>query len=422
MPEQMADTILEEENRAERFRIKTKEDLLCAKRYIRHLGQREQRDMDQDHRKYCNYNFIKEREDEKENRMLTITNAKEGDSLLVDLVKSYPHIYDKQNKDFKDIRKKNNSWQEIGNILGASASDCQVRWGRLRERYSREKKMREKESRSGSGSTTRPTFPLYEQMHFLYNFVKSRRSITNISNLKLSNNKISPNEPKEKFGSSNIPRNQNQSGNQNDYNDLTKASVTIASTSSSKPYIPNVPSYDMAFKDSPAFSKPANFSKSYESDDDFLSSMDTTITNDYDFSSSSQDLQTPPTFYKPNEATGLARSEMSSVSDITSETDKKSISPALSIDSSAIVTSNVPKRFKRETKHTSSADKVEESFLKLTSVVSSHFENKTQNSISFDMTDEDDIFGKTVACQLRKISEPRKSEIKGQLMKILFTT
>ncbi|KAL0107396.1 hypothetical protein PUN28_008326 [Cardiocondyla obscurior] len=378
--------------------------------------------MDQDHRKYCNYNFIKEREDEKENRMLTITNAKEGDSLLVDLVKSYPHIYDKQNKDFKDIRKKNNSWQEIGNILGASASDCQVRWGRLRERYSREKKMREKESRSGSGSTTRPTFPLYEQMHFLYNFVKSRRSITNISNLKLSNNKISPNEPKEKFGSSNIPRNQNQSGNQNDYNDLTKASVTIASTSSSKPYIPNVPSYDMAFKDSPAFSKPANFSKSYESDDDFLSSMDTTITNDYDFSSSSQDLQTPPTFYKPNEATGLARSEMSSVSDITSETDKKSISPALSIDSSAIVTSNVPKRFKRETKHTSSADKVEESFLKLTSVVSSHFENKTQNSISFDMTDEDDIFGKTVACQLRKISEPRKSEIKGQLMKILFTT
>ncbi|KAL0107397.1 hypothetical protein PUN28_008326 [Cardiocondyla obscurior] len=317
--------------------------------------------MDQDHRKYCNYNFIKEREDEKENRMLTITNAKEGDSLLVDLVKSYPHIYDKQNKDFKDIRKKNNSWQEIGNILGASASDCQVRWGRLRERYSREKKMREKESRSGSGSTTRPTFPLYEQMHFLYNFVKSRRSITNISNLKLSNNKISPNEPKEKF-------------------------------------------------------------ESYESDDDFLSSMDTTITNDYDFSSSSQDLQTPPTFYKPNEATGLARSEMSSVSDITSETDKKSISPALSIDSSAIVTSNVPKRFKRETKHTSSADKVEESFLKLTSVVSSHFENKTQNSISFDMTDEDDIFGKTVACQLRKISEPRKSEIKGQLMKILFTT
>ncbi|XP_070525070.1 uncharacterized protein [Cardiocondyla obscurior] len=338
--------------------------------------------------------------------------------------------------------------------------DCQVRWGRLRERYFREKKMREKESRSESGSTTRPTFPLYKQMHFLYNFVKSRRSITNNSNLKLSNNKISPNEPKEKFGSSNIPRNQNQSGNQNDYNDLTKASVTIASTSSSKPYIPNVPSYDMAFKDSPAFSKPANFSstvksvelllhisldilykfiiiivninalflffsfssESYESDDDFLSSMDTTITNDYDFSSSSQDLQTPPTFYKPNEATGLARSEMSSVSDITSETDKKSISPALSIDSSAIVTFNVPKKFKKETKHTSSADKVEESFLKLTSVVSSHFENKTQNSISFDMTDEDDIFGKTVACQLRKISEPRKSEIKGQLMKILFTT
>ncbi|EFN83652.1 hypothetical protein EAI_09671, partial [Harpegnathos saltator] len=41
----------------------------------------------------------------------------EENSLLVDLVKGYPHIYDKESKDFKDIIKRNNSWKEIGKIL-----------------------------------------------------------------------------------------------------------------------------------------------------------------------------------------------------------------------------------------------------------------------------------------------------------------
>lgn len=38
------------------------------------------------------------------------------DSSLVDLVKGYPHLYN-ESKDFKDVNKKNNSWEEIGRIL-----------------------------------------------------------------------------------------------------------------------------------------------------------------------------------------------------------------------------------------------------------------------------------------------------------------
>ncbi|KYQ54058.1 hypothetical protein ALC60_07037, partial [Trachymyrmex zeteki] len=53
--------------------------------------------------------------------------------------------------------------------------DCQTRWLSLRERYSREKKLREIDTRSGSGNVTRQTFPLYDQMNFLYTFVKSRK-------------------------------------------------------------------------------------------------------------------------------------------------------------------------------------------------------------------------------------------------------
>jgi len=54
-------------------------------------------------------------------------------------------------------------------------SDCQSRWQRLREKFSREKKKRELESRSGSAPCARSTFLLYNNMKFLDSFVKSRK-------------------------------------------------------------------------------------------------------------------------------------------------------------------------------------------------------------------------------------------------------
>lgn len=60
-------------------------------------------------------------------------------------------------------------------IIYLSAADCQTRWARLRERYYREKKLQERETRSGSGHITRSQFPLYEQMSFLFKHVKSRK-------------------------------------------------------------------------------------------------------------------------------------------------------------------------------------------------------------------------------------------------------
>lgn len=70
-----------------------------------------------------NENYYTKSEDEDENCSNNIPYNKisrEEDSLLVDLVKSYPHLYDKQSRDFKDIKKKNNSWEEIGKLLNAS--------------------------------------------------------------------------------------------------------------------------------------------------------------------------------------------------------------------------------------------------------------------------------------------------------------
>lgn len=40
-----------------------------------------------------------------------------GDSLLIDLVRGYPHLYDKASPNFKDSIMKNNSWEEIAKIM-----------------------------------------------------------------------------------------------------------------------------------------------------------------------------------------------------------------------------------------------------------------------------------------------------------------
>lgn len=163
-----------------------------------------------------------------------------------------------------------------------------------------------------------------------------------------------------------------------------------------------------------SFSSP----ESFDSDNDFLlpdSPNALTICN----SEISPLLKSCETLSKNKVISPSAHSRLSPNREIQSQLDRESVSPVSSAFSSGI-SSNPPKKFTKKMKRPPSPDKMEKSFLKLTSVVSSHLENKTQNVISFDVTDEDDIFAKAVACQLRKVSEPKKSEIKGQIMKILY--
>jgi len=56
-----------------------------------------------------------------------------------------------------------------------SVADCQNRWLRLRERFAKEQRLREIESRSGSGASHRSTFSLYKNMLFLEKYIKRRR-------------------------------------------------------------------------------------------------------------------------------------------------------------------------------------------------------------------------------------------------------
>nr|XP_012217098.1 PREDICTED: transcription factor Adf-1-like isoform X3 [Linepithema humile] len=110
-------------------------------------------------------------------------NEIDGDALLISLVRDYPYIYNKELTDFKDTFKKQNAWTEIASILNMTVDECQSRWTRLRERYTREKKQRQEETTTGSGASKRKTFEFFNNMQFLDPFVKKRRNF-NFSNEK----------------------------------------------------------------------------------------------------------------------------------------------------------------------------------------------------------------------------------------------
>ncbi|XP_011689336.1 PREDICTED: transcription factor Adf-1-like [Wasmannia auropunctata] len=135
-----------------------------------------------DHSQYCNTAVQELGDDE---LVHDNDNLKESDELLIDAVRAYPHLYNHQDRNFKDQMMKENSWKEISLAVNIPVSDCQNRWIRLRERFGKEKRQRELDSRSGSGVSRRTGFTYYENMSFLNDHIKRRKTHTNISSSKI---------------------------------------------------------------------------------------------------------------------------------------------------------------------------------------------------------------------------------------------
>ncbi|XP_011693397.1 PREDICTED: uncharacterized protein LOC105453288 [Wasmannia auropunctata] len=99
-----------------------------------------------------------------------------ADEILIELIKNQPHLYDQSLKEFKDAQLKENSWHGISEIMSQTVTACQNRWVRLRDRFTKEKRLREAETQSGSEASHRSGFPLYNNLLFLENHIKRRKS------------------------------------------------------------------------------------------------------------------------------------------------------------------------------------------------------------------------------------------------------
>ncbi|XP_023237248.1 uncharacterized protein LOC111636271 [Centruroides sculpturatus] len=99
-----------------------------------------------------------------------------GDNLLIQAIQEFPFIYDKSHTDFKDIKKKSNSWKTVAETVQLTVSEAQARWKLLRERFGKEDR---RYTPSGSGKASQPVWPLYQSMMFLKNIVKHRKTRSN---------------------------------------------------------------------------------------------------------------------------------------------------------------------------------------------------------------------------------------------------
>ncbi|KYM94016.1 hypothetical protein ALC62_15373 [Cyphomyrmex costatus] len=145
-----------------------------------------------DHQSYCSTNessnFSENVEcfDDSEN---IIIEEKGGDEFLIALYRERPFLYDKKNPNFKDTLMKENAWNEISKtMITTNCGDfytpdyCQKRCTSLREQYNREKKRIENQSKSGSAASSSNCrkFLFFSQLTFLDQFIKRRRTYSNV--------------------------------------------------------------------------------------------------------------------------------------------------------------------------------------------------------------------------------------------------
>uniref|UniRef100_A0A6P7GYP1 Uncharacterized protein LOC114348126 n=1 Tax=Diabrotica virgifera virgifera TaxID=50390 RepID=A0A6P7GYP1_DIAVI len=69
---------------------------------------------------------------------------------LIELVKKYPILYDLSHEDYKNIRKKDKIWDEIGQEMKECREELKRRWRSLRDSYVRY--LRVIKTRTGQGA------------------------------------------------------------------------------------------------------------------------------------------------------------------------------------------------------------------------------------------------------------------------------
>ncbi|XP_024879819.1 transcription factor Adf-1-like [Temnothorax curvispinosus] len=75
---------------------------------------------------------------------------------------------------------KNKSWEEIAKTCNISAEEVQERWKRLKTRYSKQRRLIEQATRSGSGIQTIKQWPLFKIMKFMNKHIQRRRNFSNV--------------------------------------------------------------------------------------------------------------------------------------------------------------------------------------------------------------------------------------------------
>ncbi|XP_076011412.1 uncharacterized protein LOC143004433 [Genypterus blacodes] len=103
----------------------------------------------------------------------------EFEGRVAELVRGYPHLYDRCARDFKDPEMSSNSWVDISRELGVNDPNlCKTTWRNVRDKFS--KAMKRLKRKSGDGIVDDQAPKLYKELTWLCPFIKLRQIDTSL--------------------------------------------------------------------------------------------------------------------------------------------------------------------------------------------------------------------------------------------------
>ncbi|XP_044267451.1 transcription factor Adf-1-like isoform X2 [Tribolium madens] len=91
---------------------------------------------------------------------------------LIALVRNCQFLYDKNLPDFKNIQKKNEAWEAIASVFEVTVGEVQQRWKGMRDLFSKHKNKNEGQSNNNKNVVC----PYYDDLKFLEPYIVGRRS------------------------------------------------------------------------------------------------------------------------------------------------------------------------------------------------------------------------------------------------------
>lgn len=104
-------------------------------------------------------------------RLLESKAIKNFDSALIEEVKKFPLLYDREHRNYRNRAETTRYWRRVASSLNTSESVVKNRLFQLRNRYNVEKRRMELNPATYDGEST---WPLYKSISFLIEFGKTR--------------------------------------------------------------------------------------------------------------------------------------------------------------------------------------------------------------------------------------------------------
>nr|XP_014088521.1 uncharacterized protein LOC106616398 [Bactrocera oleae] len=92
---------------------------------------------------------------------------------LIEAVKVHPCLYDRSSTDFRNQMLKEEAWEAVAILTGASVEQCKQRWKSLRDRFVRE--VASQQSKSETTAEEKNEWCYFELMRFLKKHLKPRK-------------------------------------------------------------------------------------------------------------------------------------------------------------------------------------------------------------------------------------------------------